>query len=318
MPLPQLPPPLPPPLLRPLLERKGRGEGKEGGDASAPWKEERERGDGGRMKPPRPAACPDTLAGASAALGAYAAMVGNPDVVVGDGGSPRGGVSAREALLGVLGKLYQQCSVYLAPCQGDPLLERMMPPPPRGARTEARVQLQLIRREERALKAVVQPEVCRKFCIVCVLFCFFHLGECLLLERKSCVSFVGDSSSAPPSPPPPHGRTIDLFMLSLCGSCPPTSWPLLDRKIGIRRMHPRQVDPVCVCDIWGCSTRSYTHTGIYAHAHTRSHPHARLPAHGAPFDRIPLTTLCSVVISGAHLPAPPEHSLAAGGHRGGP
>ena len=186
-------------------EGEGGGEGKEGGDASAPWKEERERGDGGRMKPPRPAACPDTLAGASAALGAYAAMVGNPDVVVGDGGSPRGGVSAREALLGVLGKLYQQCSVYLAPCQGDPLLERMMPPPPRGARTEARVQLQLIRREERALKAVVQPEVCRKFCIVCVLFCFFHLGECLLLERKSCVSFVGDSSSAPPSPPPPMG-----------------------------------------------------------------------------------------------------------------
>lgn len=134
-------------------EEEGEGDEKEEGDASAPWKEERGGGEGGQIKAPRPAACPDTLAGASAALDAYAV------IVVGDGYLPRGGVSAREALLGVLGKLYQQCSVYLAPCQGDPLLERTMPPPPRGARTEARVQLQLMRREERALKAVVQPEV---------------------------------------------------------------------------------------------------------------------------------------------------------------
>ncbi|CAN0178653.1 unnamed protein product, partial [Ectocarpus fasciculatus] len=45
----------------------------------------------------------------------------------------------------------------LAPCWGDPLVEST--PPPRGVRTEARVQLQLIRREERALRAIVQPEV---------------------------------------------------------------------------------------------------------------------------------------------------------------
>lgn len=88
------------------------------------------------------------VAGASAALSARASI---------DAAGTRE-VSAREALLGVLGRLFQQCSVYLEPCRGDPLVERR--PPPRWARPEAKVQLQLVRREERALKAVVQPEVC--------------------------------------------------------------------------------------------------------------------------------------------------------------
>lgn len=172
-------------------EGGGGGEGKEGGDASAPWKEERERGEGGRRKPPRPAACPDTLAGASAALDAYAAIVSHPEVVAGDGGSPRRGVSAREALLGVLGKLYQQCSVYLAPCQGDPLLERIIPLPPRGARTEARVQLQLMRREERALEAIVQPEVCRNILYCVSLFRFMLLEGMSATQEKVMREFCG-------------------------------------------------------------------------------------------------------------------------------
>lgn len=86
-------------------------------------------------------------AGASAALGALDAIE--------RAGTPK--VSAREALLGVLGRLYQQCSVYLEPCRGNPLVESR--PPLRGARPDARVQLQLVRRQERALKTVVQPEV---------------------------------------------------------------------------------------------------------------------------------------------------------------
>lgn len=103
-----------------------------------------------------------TAAGASAALGAYAVI----DQASGDGAARRE-VFPREALLGVLGKLFQQCSVYLAPCQGDPLVESTTPP--QGSRTQATVQLQLIRREERALKAIVQPEV-RAMCL-----CFFVL-----------------------------------------------------------------------------------------------------------------------------------------------
>lgn len=89
-----------------------------------------------------------SAAGASAALSACVAIGGS------DG---RREVPAREALLGVLGRLFQQCSVYLEPCRGDPLVESR--PPPRGGRPETRVQLQLVRREERALKTVVQPEV---------------------------------------------------------------------------------------------------------------------------------------------------------------
>lgn len=90
----------------------------------------------------------DAASAASAALGAC--------VWVNQAAGVRN-VSAREALLGILGKLFQQCSVYLAPCQGDPLAESL--PQLRGSAMEARVQLQLVRREERALKAVVQPEV---------------------------------------------------------------------------------------------------------------------------------------------------------------
>lgn len=86
-------------------------------------------------------------AGVSAAVGSYAAVA-----------SPaRTGVTAREALLAVLGRLFQQCSVYLEPCEGDPLWESR--PLPGGGAQPARVQLQLVRREERALKTMVQPEV---------------------------------------------------------------------------------------------------------------------------------------------------------------
>lgn len=120
-----------------------------------------------------------TIAGASAALGGCAVL----------GRAGVGNVCAREALLGILGKLYQQCSVYLAPCQGNPLVEST--PPPRGGRIEARVQLQRLRREERALKAVVQPEVClTRVCPgvrVCVDFvaghvlCIFPLLACWIV-----------------------------------------------------------------------------------------------------------------------------------------
>lgn len=99
------------------------------------------------------AAAAATAVGAGAALGAGAVLEeATPD------GAPRE-VSAKEALLGVLGKVFQQCSVYLAPFGGDPLLESL--PPVSRYRTEARVkhQLQLVRRKERALRAVVQPEV---------------------------------------------------------------------------------------------------------------------------------------------------------------
>ncbi|CAN0095254.1 unnamed protein product, partial [Laminaria digitata] len=128
--------------------------------------------------------------------------IGNAGVVVGDGGgSPWGGVSAREALLGVLGKLYQQCSVYLAPCQGDPLLERMMPsPPPRGARTEARVQLQLMRREERALKAVVQPEVRTYLLLRSILWQLAAIAEGLRPD-------VDDNACSAPSTPASRGNS---------------------------------------------------------------------------------------------------------------
>ena len=98
-----------------------------------------------------------TAAGASAALTASAAIErADADGV---GGARR--LPPRDALLGLLGKLFRQCSVYLAPCEGDPLVEST--PPPRGVRVEARVQLQLVRREERALRAIVQPEVCVYF-----------------------------------------------------------------------------------------------------------------------------------------------------------
>lgn len=97
-----------------------------------------------------------TAAGASAALGACAAI---ERAGVGDDGGGAQRLPPGDALLGLLGNLFQQCSVYLAPCQGDPLVEST--PPPRGVRVEARVQLQLVRRGERALKAIVQPEVRR-------------------------------------------------------------------------------------------------------------------------------------------------------------
>lgn len=97
-------------------------------------------------------------AGASAALSARASIeIGTQEV------------SAREALLGVLGRLFQQSSVYLEPCRGDPLVERR--PPPRGGRPEAKVQLQVVRREERALKAIVQAEVCLWSWLVCCFSC---------------------------------------------------------------------------------------------------------------------------------------------------
>lgn len=125
--------------------------------------EEEKRGPGseGRAKPsPRcPSACAEaganaTAAGASAALAA-AAVIERADV--GGGAAAARRLPARDALLGLLGKLFRQCSVYLAPCEGNPLVEST--PPPRGVRVEARVQLQLVRREERALRAIVQPEV---------------------------------------------------------------------------------------------------------------------------------------------------------------
>lgn len=133
-------------------------------------------------------------AGASAALDAYAA-IGSVAAHEGDGfgdGSARDEVSAREALLGVLGKLFQQSSVYLAPCQADPLAESLQPPLPRGMRTvEARVQLQLVRREERALGAIVQPEVRGRLC-VCngtrTHKCAATAGIILILERRTAVA----------------------------------------------------------------------------------------------------------------------------------
>lgn len=106
-----------------------------------------------RRRASHAAAFDATAIGASAALEAGAVLEeATPD------GAPRE-VSAKEALLGVLGKVFQQCSVYLAPFGGDPLLESM--PLVSRYRTEARVklQLQLVRRKERALRAVVQPEV---------------------------------------------------------------------------------------------------------------------------------------------------------------
>lgn len=134
----------------------------EDGGASTSGQERRGRGGGadGRANfSSRSSTCADaganaTAAGAVAALSACAVI---ERAGPGDDGAV-GRLPPRDALLGLLGKLFQQCSVYLAPCQGDPLLENT--PPPRGVRVEARVQLQLVRREERALKAIVQPEVC--------------------------------------------------------------------------------------------------------------------------------------------------------------
>ena len=141
---------------------------REGEDEEDAGDDGKHRGEGGRLLRQSPScstagdvaraghatAAAATAAGAGAALRAGAAF----DEAALDGVTRARKVSAREALLGVLGKLFQQCSVYLAPCGGDPLLERLQPVI--GGRTEARVQLQLVRREERAIKAVVQPEVC--------------------------------------------------------------------------------------------------------------------------------------------------------------
>lgn len=135
------------------------------GSASVSGQEKRGRGAGeGRTNcSSRSSTCTDaganaTAAGASAALSACV-VIARAGVVGDDGAARR--LPPRDALLGLLGKLFQQCSVYLAPCQGDPLVEST--PPPRGVRVEARVQLQLVRREERAIKAIVQPEVLYAF-----------------------------------------------------------------------------------------------------------------------------------------------------------
>lgn len=130
----------------------------EGGGASASVQEKRGRSSGGCVNTSSrssSSACAEaganaTAAGASAALAASAAIER-----AGSGGVRR--LPPMDALLALLGKLFQQCSVYLAPCDGDPLVESTQPP--RGVRVEARVQLQLVRREERALRAIVQPEV---------------------------------------------------------------------------------------------------------------------------------------------------------------
>ncbi len=137
-------------------------EGEEAAGASARGREKRGPGSEGRVNSsPSCSACADaganaTAAGASAALEACAAIERGAGVGE-DGGVLRDRLPPREALLGLLGKLFQQCSVYLEPCRGDPLVEST--PPPRGVRVEARVQLQLLRREEGALRAIVQPEV---------------------------------------------------------------------------------------------------------------------------------------------------------------
>ena len=151
-------------------EGEGEGEGEEAGASPPPGREKgrpasREgRASSSQFSARADAAANATAAGASAALEACAAI--EPAGGAGDGGGGGGGVlrlPPREALLGLLGKLFQQCSVYLEPCRGDPLVEST--PPPRGVRVEARVQLQLVRREERALRSIVQPEV--RVCRVC-------------------------------------------------------------------------------------------------------------------------------------------------------
>lgn len=148
-------------------EEEGEGEGGEPAGVSVPGRGGRGSGSEGRANSsPSFSACADagvnaTAAGASAALEAYAAI--ERGAGVGDDGGVRR-LPPREALLGLLGKLFQQCSVYLEPCRGDPLVEST--PPPRGVRVEARVQLQQLRREERALRAIVQPEV-RRWCQCC-------------------------------------------------------------------------------------------------------------------------------------------------------
>lgn len=144
------------------------------------------------------AATAATAAGASAALGAYAAI----GWASGDGAVGRE-VSAREALLGVLGKLFQQCSVYLVPCHGDPLVE--ITAYPQGSRTQAMVQLQLIRREERALKTVVQPEV-RAHVVVCLCGAWIVLdrsgcSDCLLLYQQERIEFFLYRNMLPASDP---------------------------------------------------------------------------------------------------------------------
>ena len=151
-------------------DEEEEAEGEEAGAAPPPGREkERPASREGRASSSQSSARADaaanaTAAGASAALEACAAI--EPAGGAGDGGGGDGGVlrlPPREALLGLLGKLFQQCSVYLEPCRGDPLVEST--PPPRGVRVEARVQLQLVRREERALRSIVQPEV--RVCRVC-------------------------------------------------------------------------------------------------------------------------------------------------------
>lgn len=137
-------------------EEEEEGGGEEGG-ASVSASARAKRGRGSSNSPRSASTCAEaganaTAAGASAALAAATAV---------ERAGVAGGVRSlppRDILLGLLGKLFRQCSVYLAPCEGDPLVEST--PPPRGVRVEARVQLQLVRREERALRAIVQPEVC--------------------------------------------------------------------------------------------------------------------------------------------------------------
>lgn len=118
---------------------------------SAPEPDSEGRGVKAPLLPPPPSTTPAASAGragASAALSACAVMAA----------PAKSEVPVKEALLGILGKLFQQCSAYLEPCQGDPQMESQ--PVPRGGHLEARVQLQMIRREEKALKTIVQPEVC--------------------------------------------------------------------------------------------------------------------------------------------------------------
>ena len=126
---------------------------------SASMREKRDRGSANSSR--SASACAEAGANATAA-GASAALAASAAIERADVAEVRR-LPPRDALLGLLGKLFRQCSVYLAPCEGDPLVEST--PPPRGVRVEARVQLQLVRREERALRAIVQPEV--STCSVC-------------------------------------------------------------------------------------------------------------------------------------------------------
>lgn len=108
--------------------------------------------EGGQVKP---RVLNTTLAAATRQAGALAALASSAALSA----PTKTEIPAKDALLGILGKLFQESSIYLEPCHGDPLFECR--PPQRAGHKDANVQLQLVRREERALKAVVQSEVCR-------------------------------------------------------------------------------------------------------------------------------------------------------------